>query len=417
IMNHSFRTIKADVREGRIASLLHLLESLTTAAELREIREQKLLFGIKNLADQARALDKYSQVAKCICPKLAEQEANYTALIRIVGEQQAEWTVRGQPSLAILRALSPDQILQIANKVADDLVHDVANTFAKSVEDHALTLKNDLGSATAVSEQLMHLRNGDYNDRMWSVARAFNHAIAGGSPRHPANPTRKILSASHAAFQNLVGIASRLNGLDYLIDKVSYGEWTIRQVEVGPPCKVVFDLADVLMERAKVIGIRRHLSSMFRPRKDRRFIQRVLFPFAKQAFLTAVAYYLRDTPKDEAIDNQEAKKIEAVLSVLGHEDEIILAATEADADILSGYLAAIALRMSLLAVEFVSKRAAKKQRSKLRNSAMPLSLLRQCLTQANIPESIASAAIERQIAPVPRDRYFDLIRVPFMRFN
>jgi len=411
------KALKEEIRNGRTSALTEILEFITTPKALRQIREQKLLFSIRDPATQKTLADKYATAAYRVHSESAQAESNYARLAVVVTDLRAKFALRVLPPATFLKRFSKGFILQIANDATEELIRQVFTAYNEAAEAQIPQLRTDVGKASAVSERLIHTRNGEANDRTFAVARAFNFLSGGCDKENQSSPTRKEKEAVRVAFSQIVSIASRWNALDYITDKVSYGEWVVCEIGDRPIVKITCGIVDLAMERAKLIGIRRHLMRHFRPHREKRPIEFVFRSFAEQAFSSAKAYYLGENLMDGEIEPGTDELLNVLLSVLRSEDEMILGASEMRDEVLAEYLAALSLRVCLLAAQQAISLSDKRRRQKLRHLSIPVRLICPWLIAAAIPEQIATAAIERQITSVPANNHSELITHPFIKLR
>jgi Holliday junction resolvase-like predicted endonuclease len=210
------------------------------------------------------------------------------------------------------------------------------------------------------------------------------------------------------------------NGFQYLLDKVSYGEWVIVKLNLAVIPEIEFDVADLRLERAKLIGIRRHISDHLRQISLGATPVKPLEDFGVTAAIQFVSYCL-----DRPLNDSEVIEVEATLRVevkklliwFKRGDDLLLGASSGDFGVIGEYFVAILLRSWVLGRRLALRMSDKRRRRIIRDAGLPLALCRRIAATGNWPQPDFDRIIERQALELPTNNYFDLVKHPFIRLD
>jgi hypothetical protein len=402
--------LKAEIESGKPHGLYALLDDLHTAVDLQSVKEQKLLFKTRDRAQREQAIEQYRKAARRILGEDAETELNYADFVSHLASFY-ELHIPTRETADQFECLSASQKLKLCNKYMDLLMSQLESDYDKDKIGQRDSLQGNHAQMSATFEEILHSRNGDCNDGAWAIARAFNYVSGIRKDRAQSTASKMQLESARIAFSKLVNEAGLLNGIDYIIDKISYGEWYVKEALEADTKLFKLAISNIQQEKAKILGIRRHLSNKMRPRKTLRFIQTAFMPFAEDVFSIALRHYTESQVTE--LREVDRIRIELILSMLSHEDELLLSITDRDLDIFTAYLVAISLRISMIAGYSLRESSNKTERAKFHTLGVPFTLLRSCFKGWDIPPEILKRTIERYIEKIPRRNYFSLIEKPF----
>ena len=220
--------LKSELRRGCLEGLTTFLESEATAADLKTIREQKLLLIPSELQIQATAARAYALAASRLsnddCVARARNYAEFTVFCAQTFRKISHG-IAGQ--FVQLKRLCKHEILALAEDVLDESARGMENGQSVAFGSHA---HGKPGEQSEMSEYLLHEFNGLNNDLYWAVFRGFNEVMKLAPDVKRERLTRREWEEAKKEFLAVTFRALAWNNWQYVLDKVTYGEWHVAEI-------------------------------------------------------------------------------------------------------------------------------------------------------------------------------------------
>lgn len=410
--------LKSDLRAGNTEGLTAFLGVEAAAADLIIIREQKLLLITAELKKQEKVAQAYALAASRV---LSEEDAararNYAEFTTLCAHifRKLRNEIAGQ--MSHLKRLGKNDVLALAERVLVEHARGMENSRSAALHRHA---QGKPGEQSEMSEYLLHEFNGLNNEVHWAVLRTINEVMKVAADVARERLTKRERENATNEFLGVVFRASVWNGWQYLLDKVTYGEWNVAKLSCSEIPEIQFEIADVKLERAKLIGIRRRLSETMRKMAVGPKEVKPLEDFGVRSAMEFVAYYLRRPIADvnlNALDTDFRRHFKILMSHFGKIDDLILGASSGDFDILGEYFVAILLRAWVVGRRKAASLSHKRQRQRIRDSALPLTFCKEIAAANGWPVDSFEHVLQLHVTNVPAGNYYDLMRQPFLQLG
>lgn len=342
-----------------ISGAVELLASASDPEVLTVVREQKLLLQVRDAGDRTILADEYCRAARRVygSGSRVQEAANYVGYLDIVQRCFATLAEDIEATRRLMPPCTPDESFELAHLFIMDFARDYYSGYLDVCRRLALANENGHpGQSSAACESVLHELNGRLNDGAWAAARALNACGASVRPARRTGRRRGPPKLAQSAFLDLVRCASKWEVVDGMLDRVSFGEWTVDHVDQSSTPTVTFGLADPTLLLARTVGIKRQVvwRSYDRPRVDRflRAMLRPAIPVFISAFLPALAPPGRELTGDRLSSLHHG--MERVVDQLDAEDDLLVAAAKGDLTVQAEYLGAVGVRWYAILARNVS---------------------------------------------------------------
>lgn len=403
--------LKTEVSQGNTAGLSDFLRAVTSSEALTVFREQKVLLKIARAADYTEVGHLYRQAADRLCgsAQRVQEEINYLEYLNIVREASAALTAGTDEALRRMPPCTPDELVELAHTFLVGYVKQTYTAFTDLIQGtKELGQGHQPATTSAAHETLFHEMNGKLNDGAWAVTRALNACVAKIPTARRSGRRKGPPKLAYQPFRNLVALASQQEAIEYAVDMVSFGEWSVDAVARSPVPTVTFGLIDPVLLRARMVGIKRSVvwQSLDRPRVDR-FLREVLRP-AIPAFTSVFA------PATLANGSLESlhQEMDRLLDMLDTEDDLLVAAADGHADLRSEYMAAVDVRWYARLARHVQNRADGSSFLQADFPEVPTYRLARFFGRSEADVRTVYPAIRRQARTLPVRHRRELLRNP-----
>jgi hypothetical protein len=411
-LNRRMARIKRDVMRGAIGSVLQALDEAASGALLRRLREQKVLFNLRDVATRTAAIGPLRTAAHTVLGGEAVAcYENYLEFVPIAAGLLAELTAEATAQLAAFPNIAAMDLLPIAHELLNEQIH----AAAEKTRDLKLTLAD--GQPNPVGEHALHALNGELNEFMFALGRALNEAAKRLPLHRPNRPGAAVRQAAHSALAAFVPLAWEWNTLEYIIDCVSFGDCVIRQIEHSTPPRVHVDFAEPRYVLLRRVGLRRRLRNKLDGRSERTHLREALGTFAEKVVDEATAYYAQQVgrPVMKLPERDQClADLRAQLHQVDAEDDFLMLAGGDSPEVQATYLAAF----GLLAFAQVARAARRYLPPRLMQSLLlmriPFARLAEYLAAPPIGTEPIQSALRRMCCSLPVERHYDLVRKPFV---
>lgn len=412
----SMREWKDRLARNELSEFVTYLSSDLTAVDLTAIREQKLLVVATDENAQKTVADAYAAaVEKNLIGNSQSRGLNYAAFSTFFWHRVREISREFDQRSPALEQVSREEVFDLVAEFARELVNGVED--ARAVALNAVA-NESLPARVETSEYLAHEYVGLTNDAWWALMRALNELakrVAGNRRRAGRRLRERARNELRAVWQT----AYRWNDIQYLFDQVSYGHWEIRHFEVSERVNIVFDVCDPALERARMVGIRRHHSNMTKIAVMGNPGPRVLKGFAVTAAIAAASCCLQEMGRSPPVSMHRDLEMNAarLLDAVREFDALIFGAADGDEAVKVYYFCGLLLAASMVGVMVVAESFDRSAAAKIRRSGLPLAFYRRFATSQRWPEDVSRRAIEELVSSVPARNYFELVQRPYLRID
>ena len=391
------------VEAGDLGAFERELRAQASPALLLAIRRNKTLARGTGTARQAAAEAIVATASRQLPPEEAAEFARYVRLSLEVSAARELVKARMLEAIARLPKLSLRQLLQVAERVARDAgpapVPPVADT--------------DVAQLAAEYGRRMHELSGSTNDLWFAIARVVNEAAARIGGRDLDRPG--VRARAVGPFRTAMALASQLNGLDYVLDCASFGEFV---VSAHHPDRRAFklDVADVRGTLIRVLAIRRKLMAMVSGRREERYLRQGLREAGEVILDDSLLKYSSRMDGAGTFEGRDLERMRNLLRLLllhvDAEDDLLCAATAEPRRTALLYHASMALRLISGVARTASSRLAGRAGREFEDGVRLADLIDGFGAEAH--ESVEQAWLDLTVE-LPARGHFELIRRPFIR--
>lgn len=420
--------IKAGIQRGDISSAIRALKTTQNAIDLQTFREQKLVFATRRPEEQTMMIRAFIAAAdRLLSGTKLEHAHNYAQFVEVASKRQKQLTISSGEHRQALAHLSLAAIVEITAQVADEWLNRATMQYDEWFE--AVRQANagaTMFELTELSSWYVHERNGTAIDINRAMARSLNYlSEATCSNRNRAMRRKLANPPASLAFKKLAQNASNWNCLQAAVDAVSYGDWVVSAIKHGNPTEIVFKFEDAKRERARAIGIRRHLVHEYYIKKRRSWVEDVLSTVVDEAFNSAVDYFLQqpDAPDEKVVLERAFEEVLSFLwlKILGPEDELLLVSSAPENNdresTIIFYAVAVALRCYAGVDRYLSSISKTRQKKRGLVAKFHLSEIDNLFSRVNLPTAMYQQALAAQVRGLPLSRPLDLLDSPFIRLS
>jgi hypothetical protein len=358
--------IKRELQAGKFESLSSFLRNITDQGSLIAVREQKLLLKIADATCRSSIAHIYKEAASRIFSHDSSEfleEANYADFAVLISDKRDQVAARAATYLKELPRVSLLELLNVIIEQSFSWYDQISESGWKRVSGALSDYRESPLTRAAVSERALHEVVGATNDLVFAVARALGHALNYIDKKKTFTSGRAVRRGTSEAFARIVEVSAEWNGLEYLADQVSYGEWVVRSIQLSEPVQVIFGMRDERLAFARMLGIRRQAVALFEGTERlsalRLQLEAVLPDFLDRCLSRLGSGVIRQLPVEGTISLKAALKRR--LAELEPSDDLLMAAGGPERSIVDDYIAALSIRwfgdVALFVAQHVSKRA------------------------------------------------------------
>lgn len=404
-ISRTIKRLRAALDVGDVQRFADDLQKTASADVLTAVREQKLLLK-PHTADRSAVTAALTATAETV---LCRAEADhYLAYLEFMAVWECAYrgtverqsvVLSGMPRMAI------GQLLGIFEKALNRFLQDLPSrppTESQSVAEY---------------ERLLHHLNGLGNDTFYAAVRALNEAS-----RVMLDPIEQRLSPSERdralrRFIKATQIAAELNGLEWVLDWVTYGDLVVSEVESASAPQVRLDYADARRSLLRELAIRRNLVLNLNRARAPRYVREMLNASEAPVLERAVEHYAELAGIDPAgVDMERLFDQSAATLVLVEAEDDLLAlagASAGDPQPATYYLSAMCLRWYELGAAAVRRILPPGSRRLLAAPTIPVSSIEAVIARGGGVH--VAETIENLSSVLPARTHYDLVRRPFLR--
>lgn len=400
------RRLGRKLRDGDLADFEDELHRNASGEVLRAVRSHKVLTR-GNASIRSTAADLVDSLIDAHLPSDAVAEfRRYIALSLEVSRLKDLVRAEFELERRKLPKLSLRQLVAVSDRTFDR-AFDRAKEFRDAI---------DPDNAVGENERLMHETSGYANDVIFAVLRVLNECAGDAAERDLKRPD--AMEKAIAPFQELTRLAGLLNGLDYILDSASFGEFAVEAHDAG---ERRFDLsfADARRTLIRQLALRRRLVKLKTGRQHARLVRERLKAIQGAFLADAVDQYLararmRIGP-DATLDALRAleRRGDILLRCIDAEDDLILLSGRDGSRVPMLYHVSMALRWMAMAGALVADALPGRARREFEDDVRLDDIL-DGLRDTEQHDGARSAWEELTVG-LPARTHFDLVRKPFVR--
>lgn len=420
-------TLKKKLEKGDISEALLAINSISSANDLKIIREQKLLLKVRTLPQQMQLATAYkATVERALSDQVSVIRAKMYADFTIVAVNLfKKLNVEINKYRKTIQVLSSIEFI----KLLEDVLKEYFENF---LEQYWETTNLKLGPGTDeiyaperadLIEYLLHQSTGTSNNIAFAGARVLNEFIDFTKLNKNKLKSGKIRFNKNK-LKELIILAHTWNLLEYTVDKVTYGEWFVSEIKNKNSVEVTFGISDLSLDHARTIGLRRQIVQRYFSQEKMKPIRRVLEKFTISTLNYGINFYMNNFSSSPLLPEEKdaeyeslQKRLLCMLDLLSVDDEILLVASKEDSNTLIYYLCAIALRCFLEAARFVGEFTSSQNKKAAFYLPIPTELVVSIVEDAVESYSLASIILESQLLKLPISRYLEILCNPFIKLS
>ncbi len=404
-INRTLKRLREALNVGDVRRFADELQSMASEDVLNAIREQKLLVK-SHSADRSAIADAVRTAAETVLDRAnADHYVAYLDFIELWQSIHRETAGRLSVVVGGLPKMAIGQLLGIFEKALDRYLQGLPSP--SPVQDQTV----------AEYERSLHHINGLANDTFYAALRALNEAsrVALDPVEQRLSPDKRYLALRR--FAKAIEIAAELNGLEWVLDSVTYGDFVVSKVETASVPRIVLDHADARRSLLRELAIRRSLVLNLNRAREPRYVREMLKASETSVLEEAVLYYtglvkieLADVDMKSLFDQSAV----ALVWVDAEDDLLALAgASVGDQQCATYYLSAMCLRWFELAAAAVRKVLPPGRRRLLSASTIPVSSIEAVIERGGGLK--VAKTINDLLSTLPVRSHYDLVRRPFLR--
>lgn len=414
-------TIKSEMARKQFEGLRTLLEGSLGADQIQTIREQKLLFRVP-IELQKQFLSLFSDAAR---RTLSDEQATYAGAYAAFVEQASriEKTLSGLFSSKISQLKTycfADLLFELDTWLQQSYAH-ISEQIWSGKEPVLRAAQPSALELSSLSEQTLQTQVGYINEIVFAAARLLNDAagiLHSKGQRGLGNRKREALIE---ALPGLVIAAHQWNCTLYAIDKVTYGEWQVKNIN-SDSC--TFELVDARLEFSRIVGLRREVVQQMQKLRtgsqSTLHIEKQLLGILPHFLEASLEYFSQKCGLVVSLVSywELRHRLEKRLGDLqSHDDLLLLAAGQQGRQVFHDYLACAAVRW-LKEICDHAKCGVPKSRQRLgETSHVSLSTLLSFLPLDDENRDGVRSAIGTLCRFPPRGSFYSLLDHPCMLFD
>lgn len=412
-LTDTLTTIKRDLAHGRTESLTAVLESAGSPDLLRALREQKILFRVQSSPERAIAASLLRALARRVLPPpTSVLYENYIELVLLAIQIRARLTASVKEMLQAFPRISYEGLLLIAEECQDMRLAVATTSPAPLPDDTSLQEK------VSAAERYLHEQNATSNGVFFAVVRALNEASRHVRSEGPDEDAALLTAAE--LFDPLVDLALEWNCLEHMIDSVTFGDWSVREVDPRPGGRgVKLEFVDPKLSLYRRLSMRRRVAQSHVRVRAPRNVKDYLSPVMMLLVPQVIAYYetLCGCPQMTLDDHKLC--VNAVLPLLEHldlDDDLLFAMAHYFQEISAHYVAAAGLISCAQIVRVMTAGLPERFGDRLSAARIPFDLIAGLAPEGRGQLAIKQA-LRRLCTALPTTRHFNLVRMPFVKIG
>jgi hypothetical protein len=404
-MGRIIASLRKALKAGDAQSFADELEKRASADLLVAIREQKLLTKAPQSLRPQVAVALKSAAKRVLRESEASQFIAYVDFIFVWERAHANASERLSVVLRVLPQMTLGQLLAVSDEVLTQLLA------------HLPGHPPPKNRSVADYERRLHDLNGSANDTVYAVLRALNEAS-----RTVLKPGRERLGRSkrdqaRRRLKKASQITAELNGLDSLLDWVTYGDLVVSEMGSGSQPQVRFDYTDPRRSLLRALAIRRDIVLNLNRARAPRYVREMLKASETSLLEFAIDHYAGLVGVDvQTVDSTRLfDESAAVLIFVSAEDDLLVAGagSVADGRPATYYLSAMSLQWFELAAAAVRRSLPRGRRHILAAPVVPVQDIQAAIERGGGKR--VGEAIEGLSSVLPVRSHHDLVRRPFVR--
>jgi len=266
----------------------------------------------------------------------------------------------------------------------------------------------------ADSERRLHDLNGRLNDLANAIARAINEFSRTDLLEHGhRNLKRRERRRSLKILRRVVFTAAQLNSLEWILDSVTFGDFTVIEStdEITPTFRL--DFGDARLQLLRRLGVRRELILKYAGRREKRYVREMLLKIQDDILEDVLNYYCVSEQMEDLAQEVISRAINLAresLILIDAEDDLLIGAGKFDQKIQASYIAGMALGCFAVTGSMVKTAKFPSDRKRI-PAAIPL---RKIFTMFN-NEALMKEAVERLTLNLPVRSHSLLMKTPYVR--
>ena len=396
------RRLATLLEQDDVAGFAALLDTDVSLRQFENIRTQKLLVRGKSGTRLAAVEVCLSRIPTVLGSEAAQEYERYAQLCIEIASVRERLGRQIEQEKEKFPRLSLRQLLQVAERCLDktyDLV-------IRGLPDEGPNL--DAGE----NARRLHERSGRANDLLFGIARAVN-VLSDRIGKRDLLRT-DALSAARARFNRLATIASRLNGVEYVLDSASFGDFAVTEMELDKR-RFKLDFADFRLVLLRQLHIRRSLVLIKYGRRNERFVRKELNTLADLVITNAFDAYDDESLIKNDVQQKLREYAKALLWVIEAEDDLAFLAAGSSVDSRVHYTIALAMRLFAEAAKLVRSELPGKARRAFDDS-IDINELVAALEPGEARE-VAESTWNDLVTELPARSHFDILRRPFLQIS
>lgn len=390
---------------GDIRPLAEELTQHMSPYVLTRFRERKMIFRVPGHARQAVALAMQG-AAKSLEPADRLQFEKYLLFATLTNAARSKLFGELRAQLRLFPSCSTGDLLDVGNEVFE--------TFAERLTRASRAVaKND---AVASGERQLHDLNGQLVDLAHGIARAVNEFARTSHFERAHRPLqRRERSRAVESMRRALVIAAQLNSIEWILDSVTFGDFTVVEAVATPKPRIRLDFADPRTALMRRLATRRSFILKFAGQREARYVRELLRALQTPIFADALEYY--SSSEGVLLTESEFESAKTMVSkslvFIDAEDDLLLAAGQMDLKIQAYYTAAMALHCFAM-VGSVVKASQSGSKRVIGASAIPIELIATRFDDG-ADGAVLARAIDQLTVDLPVRRHEQIFAAGFVR--
>jgi hypothetical protein len=412
--------IKHDIGVCEYGSAHQFLRGANSPEELIAFREQKVLFrGTDRQAGRALASSYSAAAARLLgSSDQGRFEQNYADFTHYTKDVLDIARANTRSVVSELPRLSLSELLSILDRLINGALDELSSIAWDDAGPQLKTLLTVPSESAAIASRTFHQIVGSTNDVLFACARVLNETASDVDSYKTYRSGRAVQDAASAVISRLISLCSTQNSLEYMVNMVTYGEWVVSAIDAGTQLEITFALADPALDYARTLALRRdHIRFRARLKKTTFMAAEVISSYLEPFVERCLDYFARSgrpvafrRSPDQL--SQLCDSLKAVLGRLERDDDILLATTNSP-ELLSHYLAGVALRWFAEICRFTAKRCASRHRHEFEMPTIHADVLGSLMGGEDGISKDITIAIPHFCRTLPLTRHLDIIAYPF----
>lgn len=395
--------LESHCRAGDIGPMTELLNLHIGPYLLTRFRERKMLLLAPKKARQGISLVLLN-AAKVLDPSQQDLLLHYLRFIIAVDSEQSQ----------VLNALRV-QLLTLPRCCIADLIDISSELFewgGSRIEREQAS--SNYRPTIADPERRLHDFNGRLIDLANAIARAINEFSRTDLLEHGhRNLQRRERRRALKILRRIVFTAGRLNSLEWILDSVTFGDFTVIEStdESAPTFRL--DFGDTRLQLLRRLDVRRELIMNYAGQREKRYVREKLLKIQDDILEYVLNYYCVTEQMEDLAQEDVNRVIDLArksLILIDAEDDLLIAAGKFDQKIQAYYIAGMVL--GFFAVTGLVVKTAKFSLDRKRiPAAIPLSIIFTMFSN----EALMKEAVEILTHNLPVRSHNLLMKAPYVR--